>query len=203
MLGSPEWYKAEFGAFAMNGAALGGYVMSAIDAKFRSAHKHLEALEGWEIDHSAAMECYDLEDWLAVGVSVYDVVLVPLDQFVRREIYRSSISPLPDVQALCRDLYAHWLRIADSAVPLLAKCQADFGSVKHADEFRSRIESARHALANWTAPVRALAPAMQGWEVTAEEAEQLDALVKAKPGEAGTLTREPRPMAAGDPSLIR
>lgn len=48
-----------------------------------------------------------------------------------------------------------------------------------------------------------LSPAKFVWEVTPEEAEQLEALLNAKKGEPGTLSRELRPMQPGDPSLIR
>lgn len=53
------------------------------------------------------------------------------------------------------------------------------------------------------ASVCSLSPAKFVWEVTPEEAVQLEALLKAKKGEPGTLSRELRPMQAGDPSLIR
>jgi hypothetical protein len=52
-------------------------------------------------------------------------------------------------------------------------------------------------------PARALSPGMVVWEVTPEEAAQLEALLKAKKGDPGTLARDLGQMQAGDPSLIR
>lgn len=171
--------------------------MSAIDAKLQRASKYVEA---WQVDHAAAMECFALEGWLEEGVIVYDKFVVVADQLVRRAVFRAVVE-LP--AGALRSLYEHWLEIATSGLPALAKCEREFETVQHADEFRARVESAKQVLATWRDPVRALNPSLHVWEVTPEEAEQLEALSKAKKGEPGTLSRELRPMQPGDPSLIR
>lgn len=171
--------------------------MSAIHDKLQRAEKYLEA---WQVDHAAAMECFALEDWLFEGVAVYDKFVVPADQHVRRLVFRAVVE-LP--AGALRALYEHWLEIATSGLPALAKLEREFETVQHAEEFRSRVENAKQVLATWRDPVKALSPGLHVWKVTPEEAEQLEALSKAKKGDPGTLARDLRPMQPGDPSLIR
>lgn len=176
--------------------------MSAVNEKLNSAQKHLEAFEAWKVDHDAAMECYDLEEWLVEGLFTFEVV-VRADSAVRRAIYRGLLEPNSKFTDCCRELYELWLHTAKSNVPALEKYEAMFGVVKHADEFRERITRAEQVVKNWTGVAQGQAPSMCLWEVSEEEAAKLHALVKAMPGSPGTLTRKPQPMVEGDTSLIR
>ena len=174
--------------------------MSAVNDKLNSAQKHVEAFEAWKIDHDAAMECYDLEEWLVEGLFAFGTV-VRTDIAIRRSQYHGLLDS--DFLSGCRKLYELWLRTAESNLPALAKYESLFGVVKHADEFRERITRAQRVIENWTETVQAQAPAMHPWLVSEDDAVKLHALVQALPGSPGTLTREPEPMAAGDASLIR
>lgn len=175
--------------------------MSAVNERLNSAHKHLEAFEAWRLDHDTAMECYDLEDKLAEGAFVFDVI-ERANQLVRRAIYGGAPSD-PEVVEACRALYQHWLRTAQSNLPLLDWYTATFESVRGASEYRNRIDAARRILAEWANPSVARAPGMHIWEVSDAEAAKLQALVKAPTGTPGTLSRGLKPMTEGDASIIR
>ena len=176
--------------------------MGAVNGKLNSAQKHLEAFEAWKIDHDAAMECYDLEEWLVEATFAFEVV-VRADAAVRRSVYCNHLASDSELLGLCRRLYELWLRTATSNLSALEKYESMFGVVKHADEFRERIARSNQTIENWSEAPQAQAPAIHIWQVSHDDAAKLHALVKALPGSPGTSTREPEPMAAGDASLIR
>lgn len=165
------------------------------------ALKYLEVYEGWKADHDEAMQCYDLEEWLHEGLCVFEIVTGD-DQASRTGVYFGCLTP-EQAEQHARELYGRWLEIARSALPGIDHCEAKFGSVKRADEFRATIEKAESVLRGRAPQKPAMAPGAQYQELDADETAQLENLLKAPRGAPGTLTREPKLVPKADPSLLR
>lgn len=166
------------------------------------ARKHLEVYEDWKADHDAAMRCYRFEDWMAQGVRVLgfpDAVHAR----TRNLVYRGVIPNDPEHSERIQDLYRRWLTRAETGLAELETLSVRYGEVAGAEPFQKAIDRVRGLLANWQPLVRSETLAGQHWEVTAEEEPELTAVLAAKRGEPGALKRTPRPVPAGDASLIR
>lgn len=166
------------------------------------ARRQFDMIDDWKIDHDSAMNCYELEEMIETGSFLY-ARLQRAYEVTCRQLYRGMDREPVSLAEDCCKLHSAWLTSAVEFVPFLASYEAEFGSVRGADEFRVQVARVQQLLQNWTVPTSSSTPGVLAWEVSPDEAAQLHELVKAQPGSPGTQSRELRPMPAGDSSLIR
>ena len=169
------------------------------------ARRHLDVAESWQADHDGAMECRDFESWLIELTGVFDMIH-HANMEVRHAARSASDADLVRLREpadIGKTLYEIWRDKTAVGAADLPDFEGKYGKVEGADAFRERRRLAETTLAAWTPPARWLSPGMHLWEVTPEEAEQIDAIMKAPPGSPGKLNFKPTPTLRGDASLIR
>ena len=127
----------------------------------------------WKEDHKAAMQCYDLEEWMDVGCKAFDD-LVAWHGETKRSIYRAEIDPA-DACRDCLACYTQWLAIATHYDPatVLAECEARYDTVRGADEFRKRIDQAKRTIGTWIDPSQVASLSARWWNMTEGEAAEV------------------------------
>jgi len=100
-------------------------------------------VEEWKRDHDEAMECFDLERTLCLGIFIYDT-LIKLDEEVRVGFLKGTAPFDPQYEKDIEALFEWWLKPCEAVEEKLRKFIARFGSVDRAEEFRKR-----HAEAKW------------------------------------------------------
>lgn len=132
----------------------------------------------WKEEHEAAMKCFDMEDWIESGCKVFDD-LVAWHRETKRSIYRAEVDPV-DAYRECFACYTRWLAIATDYVPTtdLAECEAQFKTVRGSDEFRKRIGIAQRTIGSWIDPSQVAALSARWWNLTEDEAADVDKIVE-------------------------
>ena len=157
------------------------------------AMKYLEVFEeSWQRDHHEAMACYEVEEALTEGVSVFRIIQECVS------LLKQSLFQGDDLSAgiwdQSRELYQRWLAVAESHHDQVGKFERSFGRVRNAQELKECILSARDALANWKPVPVPKALGSREIPISEVEAADLDALRIAPPGSPGKMTRTPVPI---------
>ena len=170
---------------------------------FANARKHLELFEEtWKPDHEEAMRCRDFEEFLAEATMVFGL-LNDVCHLRREYVYRGMEEPNAEHDTAEKELYGRWLAMVESEIGRLEALEQSFGIVEGADKLRGCICDARSFLQNWMPAVQALALGSRVVEFSGEDADQIQALLKAPPGSPGRPTRAARSIPKGDPSLLK
>ena len=167
-----------------------------------NTRSQLAAVEEWKADHEAAMDCYRFEDWIEQGTKVFDNLELDREE-LEGVVYARSIGDsyeLHDYFAFC---LCEWLEFSGPSLSDLDKYEKTFGTVRGAELFRDRIFRASRLLETLPRPIMPLTPGLQPWEVTEEEAAQMQALVLANRESPVESNRKLKPMVLGDASLIK
>jgi hypothetical protein len=164
------------------------------------ARRHLDVLEeSWSADHAAALECRELEAWLAEAAMVFD--LIDLLTHLRREgVFRGLEEASPERDVVEKDLHGRWLSLVGQQLPRLATLEKTFGVVEGAERLRTCHERAASFLATWSPAAVACAVGSRVIEFSEEDADQIRTLLHSPPGSPG---RPPYKLPEGDPSLLR
>lgn len=144
--------------------------------------------QAWQQDHAEAMRCFDFEERLSVGLALFGAGQW-LFQHWRQSVSRGEADLRPEDENNLKAFFTVWLEVCQSVEPRLARYEDRFGTVAGAAKLRETRSLAERILAGWTAPVKQKAPGLLVDELTAAEAERLDALINSG---AGRLKIRPR-----------
>lgn len=170
--------------------------MNAIDVRYRSAQRHLDALEQdaaeepWKAAHQEAERCHGFGRILDLMVNEFEGIR-QTDRLWREAVYRAITPPDAAVDARSRDFFRRWLRLADSMHGTLDGYERSGHAVDNADEFRRCRQAAATLLAGWAPPLPSASPAMHVEDVSEEEADALRRLLQAPAGSPGKLKVKP------------
>ena len=100
---------------------------------------------GWKRDHDAAMKFYDFEDFLLVGIALFDAI-TQFDEKHRSRVL-SGESPFdPEHTQTIQGAYRWWLEPCEKITVKLEELRAEFGPIKNSEEFLSRCREAKGIL---------------------------------------------------------
>lgn len=166
------------------------------------ARKYLDVFGDWKAEHDAAMACYDLEEWMAEGLSVLRF-LDAVNDGIRRAAYRGLITPTDEDDDQLRLLFQSWQAHAESGLTNLTDHEGTFGDVTRGAEFRDAIGRVRALTASWPPVIRSEMLAAHNAPMTDDEAADLRGVLMAEPGTPGTLLRPVRDLPTGGAALLR
>ena len=97
------------------------------ESRFHSVRKQLEAYgESWKKDHEEAMQCRDLEDFLAVGVSVYQLIK-NREQSWHNLVFEGQIEYDAEEEQELAALHEGWMETAKQASMILPVAFSQMG----------------------------------------------------------------------------
>lgn len=151
-------------------------------------------VEGWRDDHQAALECYDFEDWMGVGLGFLDIFEKARAAW-RVRSFRGL--PQPDDRGeTLRSLFAFWLTVAK-----LGESRGDQWSAKFAvgrlDEFKAAVQRVEGLLESWDGPARSVLLGMRGSAISDASAQVLSARDREARTEGGGMASGEAPAANG------
>jgi hypothetical protein len=165
------------------------------------ALRYLEVFEGsWQRDHHEAMACYELEEALTEGVSVFQIIQECVS-LIKQGLFQGEDLPA-DIWDLSRELYRRWLAVAESHYGQVGEFERAFGRVRNAQELKGYILSARDTLDNWEPVSRPIAVGSRVITLSEAEAAELHALRNAPPGSPGKLGWTPQAVPTADASFF-
>jgi hypothetical protein len=146
--------------------------------------------EAWMQDHQAAMECRDVEDTIAVGISVFQLLVQRQDSW-RERVFRGTEEFSEEQNQFVLSLFRLWLRITDEVLTALPPLEEQFGSVERVGELRECASQARKLLDEWEPPQLSRAVGLREMTLTPDAASQLREML----ARAGSVdTPPPRPV---------
>jgi hypothetical protein len=111
---------------------------SALNVYRSGARAIRDEVEGWKKDHDRALECYDLEDFLGTGVRVADGLVI-MDEQYRARVFSGKEEFDPKYHEMFMDTYRFLAETFRETIGTIERFEKQFGQVKNADEFRSRL----------------------------------------------------------------
>jgi hypothetical protein len=102
--------------------------------------------ESWKADHLDAMECWDLEGRIDVGLALFHFVRSADEHWsegVRAGTSQSNGPEFDDIE----NLYKRWLETADDVLASARRMELEGFSVAGLNDFRNACREARSALA--------------------------------------------------------
>lgn len=97
-----------------------------------------QASESWTSDHKDAMQCHDLQEWLAILISTYDLV-VRLDERWRHAVFEKLEVHDPAVDREISDLFTRWKHAATIMERRIRDFETKQFDVDHAAALRKRL----------------------------------------------------------------
>src|SRR5688572_10091585 len=113
--------------------------MSPIEQRHRPVHRQLEVYQdSWQRDHNEAMACRDVEDTLAVGISLFHL-LERAERSWRDRVFRGAEDYSGEQDEAIQGLYRAWLQVSAEVRDAVPDFENRFGSVDGAAEFRECV----------------------------------------------------------------
>lgn len=151
--------------------------MNTTENRHSPIRRQLDAYaESWKSDHLAAQECFDVEERIAIGLSLASA-LDTLEAGWRRRVFTATWPPSDTDDEVFHTCLNLWLTVSDVIVSRAADLEQRFGTVSGASELRAATEKARTHLATWSAPTPAIAVGLRDQSLTPSEANELDTLL--------------------------
>ncbi len=148
--------------------------MSTVERRHSPVQRQLEAYEeSWMQDHQAAMACRDLEDTIAVGVSVFRL-LRRVDDSWRERVFRGTEDYAAEDDRWLQGLFRNWLQITEGVLGAAATLSGRFGAVAGTDELEECASQGRALLDGWQAPRLSRAVGLREMTLSPEAAAELD-----------------------------
>jgi len=120
--------------------------MKTFNLAFRNARRQVSGYVGESKDvmrrHAEAMDCWDCEDVLQLGIDAFDW-LNRADEAIRRDINSGRLEYDPRIDRALKSLYARWLKPCPFAEQWIAVQEARGFTVRNAARFRVCCEEAR------------------------------------------------------------
>jgi len=148
-------------------------------------------VESWQSDHHDAMRCADGEDFIAVGLSLYDLFRGQ-DKFHREMIFRGVSGYFVADSVVFRDGLTAWLNTTQSVLQTQIISLERNYSVNGADRLRECASEVAEYLSNWTPPTISAALGLREFQLDDAAAIEFDRVM----GEAKV---NPTPMPLGPP----
>lgn len=98
--------------------------------------------EEWKRNHHEAIQCYDFEDFLQVGIGLFHAI-TEFDERHRGRVLAGDVEFDPGHSHEIRSAYTWWLEPCDDITAHLTMLRQKFGDVKNAEEFLSLCREAR------------------------------------------------------------
>jgi hypothetical protein len=106
------------------------------DVRFSHIGRHLDVYEEpWQREHDQVKECFRLEDRLAEGVSVFQLIS-RIDENWHTHVSKNPSDYDADVEKAIARLYERWLRAAKADLEQIELMEGRYGTVQGADEFQ-------------------------------------------------------------------
>lgn len=132
--------------------------------------------ESWKKDHLEATHCWRLEQALAVGLSLFDLMKEQYQAW-RRRVASGEEEFSADEDKAMRKYLEWWLGPCDDIDRAITSFESKGYVVERAREFRDRCVEAKTILKDWIRPVRSMCPAYLDAVVTDEEAGKLKRMI--------------------------
>jgi len=101
--------------------------------------------EEWKRDHFVAMKCFEFEDFLLVGIGLFDAI-TDYDERHRARVLSGETEFDPEHSELIKEAYRWWLKPCREIRVEIEKFRKQFGEVKNSDKFLSRCREAEGLL---------------------------------------------------------
>jgi hypothetical protein len=92
-------------------------VSESVDRYHRSAERYEEK---WQKDHGEAMQCLELEEQIAFGLTVYNL-LNRVDEIWRLAVHKKKIQYKPDFDKAMTKAFRHWLVGSKKLAKIMAR----------------------------------------------------------------------------------
>jgi hypothetical protein len=141
--------------------------------------RQLEAyIEAWKLNHDDAMACRDWEDAIAVGTSVFRM-LVDREQSWRDQVFRGVIPSREEDNKKHQGRFTLWLqttkKVLQDTLPALEK---EFGAVEGAELLRQCAAHVEEILRKWEPPRLSMAVGLRDMTLSGEAATALDRIIE-------------------------
>jgi hypothetical protein len=146
--------------------------------------------EGWKAHHDEAMQFWDFQEQLTIGVAIFEAIASRNDSWrerVSRGLELFSEEENSEVIALFR----WWFKVADRNLSQLEVYEEQFGQIDASARFRECYDTAEKTVSHWVPPVLSKAQTLHAAEFTQEEAEKLNHILESG---AGRLRHLPKPI---------
>lgn len=151
--------------------------MSTAEKRHTPLQRQLQAYaESWKSDHVAAQECFDLEERIAVGVSLASL-LDRAEMAWRDRVFRGVRPASSDEDERIQPLLQFWLASSDVILSHAAELEQRFGTVEGFPDLLAATQKARAHLASWSPPKPSAAVGLRDQTLTPDEAKELDAIL--------------------------
>lgn len=176
--------------------------MSAVGTRLAPIQKQLEAYEeSWREDHKAALRCRDVEEVLAVGTMIFQLIQ-RLEQSWRDRVFRGTEEYTAEEEAAIQRYYRAWLPLSEKVLSELLLLERPFGSVEGADELRRCTEQVREILSAWSAPQLSAAVGLREMQLDEQGARELRTLLDRAGTPETPPTRPLRRFPVADTSFL-
>jgi hypothetical protein len=102
--------------------------------------------ESWASDHADAMECWEIEGWLRIGLSLFDLIRAVDEHW--SDAVRAGSAEVTGLSANeIGELYSRWLAPCELALARVKELERKGFTVKDADRFRRACRRTRLVLA--------------------------------------------------------
>jgi hypothetical protein len=160
------------------GNELDAAVQDYVEVYKKSEHR---ADEAWRRDHEEVKKVWRLEELIRCGIFLSQYLEDLLAKW--RDAVASGLIAYSDEFNSCFTLTFRSLIIPENSIRTRIEEMKEKGfSIRGADELLTRFEKTRAILRDWVPPVLSTARGQHAWEMTREEAEELDRIIKS--GEA-------------------
>jgi hypothetical protein len=123
------------------------------------------------------MACRDLEDAIAVGISIFRM-LVDREQAWRDQVFRGTTPFADEEDCEHRQRFADWLDTSEKAIAeVLPELQQRFGTVEGTAQLRRYMDAARSLLRAWQPPRLSAAVGLREMTLSPEAAAELDRIL--------------------------
>ena len=125
-----------------------------------------DAVEPWRADHDTAMQCFEMEEILAVGNMAYDLVSF-IDAAWQDRVARGKVLFTEEDDRQIGELYRKWIEVSERKVGDIGRLAHEGYEVHGADTFLTHLEEARailesRALEDHMRPVEDILPLAKG-----------------------------------------
>jgi hypothetical protein len=92
--------------------------------------------EKWKKDHDEAMKCLELEEAIAFGLTIYNL-MNRVDEICRLAVHKKKVPYNPDVEKNLTHAFREWFRGSKKLEKILGKFESLGYEVTGAEEFRA------------------------------------------------------------------
>jgi hypothetical protein len=146
---------------------------------FRQIQRQVDTYrESWQEDHEAAMQCREVEELLAVGIKLFDL-LNDVNTTWRDQVGRGLWDYDSAMDQALRSIFAVWQQVTEDILQQTIRLETAFGQVEGARELRDCAVQGKKILTEWQTPAPFSAVGLRDAQFSEEAAQELDAILQA------------------------